>query len=130
VPTPAVGACAWMLATGGRGVPALLRAAAPSAVDHGRLASTRPHSQPHRGHCRSVRFRGHLLGSAARSAQPARTATVWTLGQWTRLVDTGSRRRLALRTPAMACAWQRCNQQREQCRPRRFGQPRLNHWRS
>jgi hypothetical protein len=33
-----------------------------------------------------------------------RTATVRTLGQWTRLVDTGSRRRPALRTPATAAA--------------------------
>jgi hypothetical protein len=46
-------------------------AAAVSAVDSGRPASTRLHSQPHRGDCRGVRFRGHLLGFRARSVQPA-----------------------------------------------------------
>jgi hypothetical protein len=45
-----------------------------------------------RGHGRGVRLRGHLLGFRARSARPA-TATVRTLGRWTPLVDTGSRRR-------------------------------------
>jgi hypothetical protein len=59
-------------ATGGRHVPALLKgAAAVSAVDSGRTAGCWPDSQTHRGHCRGVRFRGHLLGFRARSAQPA-----------------------------------------------------------
>jgi hypothetical protein len=84
-------------ATGGRGVPVVLRGSAGSAVDAGRPTSTRPH----RGHCRGVRFRGHLLGSAPGPCR-RRTATVRTLGHWTRLVDTG--RRPALWTPATAAA--------------------------
>jgi hypothetical protein len=82
--------------------PPCVGAAAVSAVDSSRLASTdrtRPYSQPHRGGCRGVQFRGHLLGSWARSARPADSDGP-DARPWTRLVDTGSRRRPALRTPA------------------------------
>jgi hypothetical protein len=75
----------------------------PSAVDSGRPDSTRLHAQPHRGPCRGVRLRGHLLGSAL-GPRSRRTATVRTLGRWTRLVDSGSRRRPARRTPATAAS--------------------------
>jgi hypothetical protein len=56
-------------AAGGRDVPALLMAAAVSGMDSGRPASTRPHSQTHRGRGPGVRFRGHLLGFRAHAAQ-------------------------------------------------------------
>jgi hypothetical protein len=50
-----------------------------------------------------------LIGAAAVSAVDGgvRTATVPTLGQWTRLVDIGSRRRPPLRTPVTAAASRR-----------------------
>ncbi len=88
VPTAAAGRRTGRSATGGRHVPPAQGAAAVSAVASGRPASTRPHSQTHRGHCRGVRFRGHLLGLRARSAPPADIdgPEVWTAdaagGHW------------------------------------------------
>jgi hypothetical protein len=89
-------------ATGGRRVPALLRAAAVSMVDSSRPASTRPHPAALPAAPRTLPRcavpRTPAGGFRARSAQPAeidgpdaRTVdAARRLGQWTRLVDTGS----------------------------------------
>jgi hypothetical protein len=75
-------------------------AAAVSAVDSGRPASTRPHSQTHRIHRRGVRFRGHLLGFRVRSAQPA---DIDGPDAWTADAACGHRQVAGvLRTPATA----------------------------
>jgi hypothetical protein len=73
----------------GRHVPPCSGAAAVSAVDSGRPARTRPHSQPRHGHGRGVRFRGHCWGSGP-GWRSRRTSTVRTRGQRTRLADTAS----------------------------------------
>jgi hypothetical protein len=105
VPTAAVGGRAWVVSY--RRPRCLCPAQGCGRVRGGQQpsgqhpASTRPHSQPRRGPCRGVRFRGHLLGSAP-GRRSRRTSTVRRLGQQTRLVDTGGSRRPALRTPATA----------------------------
>jgi hypothetical protein len=91
------------LVTGDRGLLALLRAAAVSAVDRGRPVSTGRHSTLYRGHCRGVRCREHLLGFRARSPQPADND-----GSDARAVDAAGGHRQpqvpAARTPATAAA--------------------------
>jgi hypothetical protein len=64
-------------------------AAAVSAAESGRPASTWPQSRTCSGHCRGVRCRGHGLGFRVRSAQPADIGGP-NLRPRTRPADTGS----------------------------------------